>query len=162
MPLHSGLTGADLHESKGVAAASANSVAVADGAGSTTFKKITTLSADTASWVAINKMNYIVTIPSAAAVSDFYIPFNRAGNVVRIDAALCGAITVTDLTLTVRNGATVIGTLTIPQAGSAAGTAGGITISSNNAIALGGVLRITSNAVTGAVPVVITIDVTNT
>lgn len=162
MPLHSTLSGTDLHESKGVAAASANTVAVADGLGSTTWKKFTTVSADSTSWVAINKMNYTVTVPSAAAISDFYIPFNRAGNVVRVDAALCGAITVTDLTITIRNGATIIGTITIPQAGSAAGTSGSSTISVNNAIALGGVLRLTTNAVTGAVPVVITVDVTNT
>lgn len=162
MPLHSTLTGADLHESKGVAAASANTVAVADGAGSTTWKKFTTSSADATSWVAINKMNYTIQVPSAAATSDNYIPFNRAGNVVRVDAALCGAITVTDLVVTIRNGATVIGTITIPQAGSAAGTEGGVTISTNNAIALGGVLRVSTNAVTGAVPIVITVDVTNT
>lgn len=37
---HSGLTGADLHESKGVAAAAANTIFVADGAGSGTFQTL--------------------------------------------------------------------------------------------------------------------------
>lgn len=37
---HSGLTGADLHESKGVAAATANTIFVADGAGSGSFQTL--------------------------------------------------------------------------------------------------------------------------
>lgn len=37
---HSGLTGLDLHESKGTAAAAANTVFVADGAGSGTYQKV--------------------------------------------------------------------------------------------------------------------------
>lgn len=40
MVLHSGLTGADLHESKGVAAAVANRVYVTDGAASGTFSRV--------------------------------------------------------------------------------------------------------------------------
>lgn len=39
--VHASMTGSDLHESKGISSASANTVYVADGAGSGTFQKIT-------------------------------------------------------------------------------------------------------------------------
>jgi len=43
---HSGLTGADLHEPKAIAAAAANKVYVSDGAGSGTWQKITSAQQD--------------------------------------------------------------------------------------------------------------------
>lgn len=162
MSAHSGLTGADLHESKGAAAASANTIPVSDGAGSTTWKKIPSSSIDTTSIKNTNKMNISYQIPSAASVSDIYIPVPRAGNLVRVDASLSIGITVTDLTLTIRNGGSTIGTVVIAQSGSTAGSTGNTTISSGNAFTAGSNVRISTNAVTGAAVVIVVLDFDNT
>lgn len=162
MPAHNTLTGADLHESKGVASASANTVAVADGAGSTNWTKVTASSIDTTTILNLNKMTLTYQIPTAASASDIYIAVPRAGNLVKVSATLNIGITVTDLTLTIRNGATISGTLVIPQAGSTAGTTGNTTALSTNSFAADSVVRVSTNATTGAAVVIVILDFTNT
>ena len=58
---HSTLTGSDLHEPKGYATASADTVYVADGAGSGTQQKIAAGQINTSSIKNVNKVLYFYT-----------------------------------------------------------------------------------------------------
>jgi hypothetical protein len=55
MPTHASLTGADLHEPKGAASASANQVYIANGSGSGTWSKVTASAMDTTTVKNVNK-----------------------------------------------------------------------------------------------------------
>ncbi len=83
MPLHSGLTGASLHESKGAAAATAGQVAVADGAGAAAFGQITNNTVPTG-WPVQSSMSVttaLVDCTTAMPVDDT-IPQNTEGTEV--------------------------------------------------------------------------------
>lgn len=121
MPLHSALTGADLHEPKGVAAAGAGEVYLSNGAGS-------------GSWVV---PPYTITgvIDDVSTASLIYLPIPYAGTVTKVVTVLAGSLTTANSTVTVRNAAgTSMGTLTITQAGSAAGDIDVLTPVSNNTV----------------------------
>lgn len=121
MPLHSALTGADLHEPKGVAAAGAGEVYLSNGAGS-------------GSWVV---PPYTVTgvIDDVSTASLIYLPIPYAGTVTKVVTVLAGSLTTANATVTVRNAAgTSMGTLTITQSGSAAGDIDTLTPVSNNTV----------------------------
>jgi hypothetical protein len=121
MPAHSTLTGADLHEPKGVAAATVGKVYVSDGLGS-------------GSWT---NPPYAVTgvIPDVSTVDQIYIPIPYAGTVVKVVTVLEGSLTTANGTVTVRNAAnTSMGTLTITQVGSAAGDIDILNPVSNNTV----------------------------
>jgi hypothetical protein len=81
MPLHSGLTGASLHECKGVAAASAGDVQVADGAGSATWGDFDYRSMPTGALVQQARSTLYTTYTSTttAMPSDNTIPQNTEG-----------------------------------------------------------------------------------
>lgn len=119
MPLHSALTGTDLHEPKGVAAAAAGKVYLSDGLGS-------------GSWVV---PPYTITsrLDDVSTLSTIYIPVPYAGTVTKVVTVLEGSLTTANATVTVRNAAgTSMGTITITQAGSAAGDVDTLLPASNN------------------------------
>ena len=121
MPLHSALTGTDLHEPKGVAAAGAGEVYLSNGAGS-------------GSWVV---PPYTVTgvIDDVSTASTIYLPIPYAGTVTKVVTVLAGSLTTANATVTVRNAAgTSMGTLTITQSGSAAGDIDVLNPASNNTV----------------------------
>lgn len=121
MPLHSALTGAELHEPKGVAAAQAGEVYLSDGLGS-------------GSWVVPPyTLTGVIDDVSTAATIYFAVPF--AGTVTKVVTVLAGSLTTANATVTVRNAAAAsMGTLTITQAGSAAGDVDVLLPVSNNTV----------------------------
>ena len=119
MPLHSALTGTDLHEPKGVAAAAAGKTYLSDGLGS-------------GSW-AVPPYTLTSVIDDVSTASTIYIPVPYAGTVTKVVTVLAGSLTTANAIVTVRNAAgTSMGTITITQAGSAAGDVDTLLPASNN------------------------------
>ena len=119
MPLHSALTGTDLHEPKGVAAAAAGKTYLSDGLGS-------------GSWV-VPPYVLNAVIDDVSTASTVYIPVPYAGTVTKVVTVLAGSLTTANAIVTVRNAAgTSMGTITITQAGSAAGDVDTLLPASNN------------------------------
>ena len=105
---HSSLTGANLHEPKGVATATSNEVYVANGTGSGTWSPIQHV-----------LISYLEDVSTAETV---YIPIPFAGTITKVTSVLTNAITVANSTVTIKNSAgTSMGTMTIAYSGSAAG-----------------------------------------
>src|ERR1051325_1704792 len=96
MALHKDLTGADLHEPKGVAAAAANNVYVADGAGSGTWKKLTLSTLDLTSVQSPNTYRLTGVIADVSAPSFILIPVPVNSTFVSARMVLGSAITVAD------------------------------------------------------------------
>ena len=129
---HSSLTGADLHEPKGVATANSEDVYVANGSGSGAWKGQTLL---------LNKK-----MTDISSSFDRYIPLPVACKVIHITTALSAAISGSDLVLTIKNAAgSSMGAITVAQSGSAAGTIDTLTPSSNNTFAVNTALEIEGN-----------------
>lgn len=121
MAEHSTLTGANLHEPKGAASAAANTVYVADGAGS-------------GAWTPL-EAKLTAAFADVSTAETIYIPIPYAGTITKIVTVLEGAIATADDTITVRNAAgTSMGTITITQSGSAAGDVDTLTPASNNTV----------------------------
>lgn len=121
MPLHSALTGTDLHEPKGVAAAAAGKVYLSDGLGS-------------GSWV-VPPYTLTTRLDDVSTASTVYIPIPFAGTVTKVVTVLEGSLTTANATVTVKNAAgSSMGTLTITQSGSAAGDIDTLTPVSNNTV----------------------------
>lgn len=139
---HKNLTGTDLHESKGVASASSGTVYKADGAGS-------------GSWVnllASTKNNNLMTFCGqftnlSAAASSIWLPMTTAGKITAVYVTLQNAITVANATVTVKiAGVTATGgSITVTQAGSAAGSIFSCTPSAANTVTAGSALEIHSD-----------------
>lgn len=118
---HSTLTGSDLHEPKGVAAASANEVYVANGSSSGV-------------WTALQ---YTLTgvIANVSNSETVYVPIPYAGTVTKVVTVLEGAITMADATVTVSDSAAAsMGNITVAFTGSAAGDVDTLAPSSNNVV----------------------------
>lgn len=132
MPLHSALTGADLHEPKGVAAASSGTVYVANGSGS-------------GSWIPA-PYTVSASLADVSTASTVYVPIPYAGTVTRVVSVLAGSLTTADSTVTVRNSAgNSMGTLTITQSGSAAGDVDTLNPVSNNTVSANSFITIETN-----------------
>lgn len=133
MVAHSALTGANLHEPKGVASASSGQIYVADGAGSGAWQKAGTSELDTAEIFNINEFYLTAVIDDVSTADTVYIPIPTNCTLNKVISVLHGAITGSDATITVANHAgTTIGTITITQSGSAAGDVDTLTASTNN------------------------------
>ena len=129
---HSSLTGADLHEPKGVATANSEDVYVANGSGSGAWKGQSLL--------------LDLKLTDISGSFDRYVPIPVACTVVQITTALSAAIGGSDLVLTVKNAAgSSMGTITVTQSGSAAGDIDTLTPSSNNTFAANTALEIEGN-----------------
>ena len=129
---HSSLTGADLHEPKGVATANSEDVYVANGSGSGAWKGQTLL--------------LDLKLTDISGSFDRYVPIPVACKVLHITTALSDAISGSDLVLTVKNAAgSSMGTITVTQAGSAAGDIDTLSPSSNNIFAVNTALEIEGN-----------------
>ena len=122
---HSALTGGDLHEPKGVAGQAAGKVYVSDGSNSGAWTAKETLAGEVIS-------GYIDDVSTAEVV---HVPMPFAGTISKIVTVLEGAITNANATVTVKNSsAASMGTITITQAGSAAGDVDTLSPSSNNTV----------------------------
>lgn len=134
---HSTLTGADLHENKGVASAADNTIATA-ASGATVWQKVTNNSIDSTSIFNINYRFMTTHFVDVSTPEKVYlvVPFNAT--LTKVDTTLQGAITTANSTLTVRNNAgSSAGTITVAFAGSAAGDIDTLSPSSNNTFTTG-------------------------
>lgn len=121
MPAHSALTGTDLHEPKGVAAAASGKTYLSDGLGS-------------GSWV-VPPYTLTALIDDVSTAETVYIPIPYAGTITKVVTVLAGSITTANATVTVRDAAgTSMGTLTITQSGSAAGDIDVLSPVANNTV----------------------------
>jgi len=154
MSEHSVLTGADLHECKGAATAAANTVLQADGAGSAQWNDIVT------PLKAANRIAVVTRIEDISTAASVFVASPMAGDVIGIYVTLQGAITVANSTVTAEiNGVAMSGlSITITQAGSAAGSTFSGTPSGNNAVAAGQAIEIiTDGGSTTAIVAYVTI-----
>jgi hypothetical protein len=121
---HSDLTGASLHETIGADAASANTVHIADGAGSTSWAKVTTDNIDATDIFNINQYWVPVAFADISTAETIYYPISHDCTFTKATIILQTGLTGTDSTLTFTNstGPIAIGTKTITQSGSTAGT----------------------------------------
>lgn len=163
MPLHSALTGSELHENKGVAAASDNTVASAT-SGATVWRKVNASMMDTSSVFNVNKTALTAVIDDVSTSGLIYIAMPFDCTVEEVYSVLGNAITVADATVTCRNhGGTSMGTLTISYSGSAAGDVDQLTPASNNTFSVGEHMSIeTDGASTTASKLYLTVFVTIT
>lgn len=161
---HSTLTGAELHDCKGIDAASANTVRVADGAGSGAWQKVTSNEINTSSIFNTNSYVFTTILDDVSTASSVYIAFPFACTATKVTTVLQAAITGADSTITIRNHAgTASNTLTVAQSGSAAGDVDTVALSSNNTFTTDQKMQIeTDGASTNTAKLVISILVTRT
>jgi len=136
---HSALTGASLHEPKGVSAASVDTVYVSNGAGSGTWEKITADSIDTSTINNLNKVVLNVHLNDLSTAQSHYVVSPLAGDIIGFYSVIDQAIATTDTTLSLEIGGTAVtgGSLTIAFSGSAAGDINSSTPTAANTVTAG-------------------------
>jgi hypothetical protein len=141
---HKDLTGVSLHEPKGVAAASANTVYVANGSGSGTWEKVDKDAINTSSIKDLNKIYLTYTIPDISAAGSHFVVTPIAGDIAKIYSTINNAITSANCGLTFEIGGTLVtnGAITIAHSGSAAGTVDNSTPSGQNTLTAGQAIEI--------------------
>lgn len=147
MASHASLTGANLHEPKGVASASANTVYVANGSGSGTWQTLTTSSINVGSFLNVNKYKCTVQMDDVSTADFILVPVPSAATLTKCTVIINNAITSADAILTFTNstGPVTVGTLTLTNSGSAEGTRYTFTPSANNAFSAGAYLKIATD-----------------
>lgn len=141
MTAHSTLTGADLHEPKGVASAASGQVYVANGSGSGVWTT-----------KPISYVNLHGTWTDISTAQTIYVPCPVAGTIKKIYVTIDAAINTADSNLTFLIGGVPItsSAITATQSGSAPGTTYSSTPSAANAITAGQTVTcVTDGASTG-------------
>lgn len=146
---HADLTDPDIHEPKGTSAAAADTVYVADGAGSGEWKKVDEAAIDYSAVAdAISddiedgdlpvtlKWSVLVVIDDVSTASSVIVPVLNNATFKKARAVLGGAISVANAVVSFKNAAAAsMGTsLTIVQSGSAKGDGYTFTASANNVL----------------------------
>lgn len=154
MPLHSALTGADLHEPKGVASATSGQVYVANGAGS-------------GAWTTdhlLNKGTYEGNFTDISTAQNLYFVFPFPATITRITTVLGGAITVANSVIAVtKTGGGSLGSITITQSGSAEGDIDSLSPVANNTVTANQWIKLANDGgSTTAQPCAVTIEYTRT
>jgi hypothetical protein len=141
---HASLTGANLHETKGAAAASADTLHYADGAGASGWRKLTVASVDTSSIKQVNKKEFTYTIDTLNTAASYYWVCPYAGVISKVWSVIDGALTGANAVITfeIANVAVTNGTITITQAGSAAGDVDSCTPTAARTLSAGQALEI--------------------
>lgn len=160
---HASMAGADLHEPKGVAAATANKVYVSDGAGSGSWLKLPALGLDTVTNFSINRQNITTKIDDFGSTVTTYIVIPYTCTINKVWTCAQGVANGVNTILTCKNNAgTSMGTITIAFAGSA-GDLDSLTPVSNNTFTAGQLMSITSDGgATNSVEAMVLIDLTIT
>lgn len=145
MAIHATLTDPELHEVKGVAAASDDTILVAS-SGAGVFQKLTAANIDPASIIAVNQGFVTASLPDVSTASFILIPLPKC-TVTTIYFTLANAITTPDSTITISNsvGPATLGTQVIAFTGSAQGTTFTFTASTNNTFTAGSYLKIATD-----------------
>lgn len=152
MSLHSALTGADLHEPKGAAAASANTVYVANGSGSGAWSKVGSSQIDSATVLNVNKGFLPYVYLDVGTAGSQYIILPAACTITKISAVAEGAMATASTVLTFKNaGGSSMGTITFTSA-AVAGDTGSVTPASNNTFTAGQALKIDTDGGTSTTP----------
>lgn len=148
---HASMAGADLHEPKGVAAATINKVYVSDGAGS-------------GSWAKLPASCLTIRFPDIGAVSSVYIVIPYTCTVNKIWTAVQTIPTAVNTILTCKNNAgSSMGIVTVAFSGAAAGDVDFLVPVTNNTFTAGQILTITSDGgATNVVEAMVVIDLTIT
>jgi len=132
---HKDLPNSELHEPKGVSAATAGTVYVANGAG-------------TGTWSA-PRYFYTLTVQMAdlSTPGSVYIPVPISGTITKISSAIGAVIATADSVVTGYIGATPItnGSLTVAYSGSAIGDVDSCSPSALNAVSAGNLITLTSD-----------------
>ena len=141
---HKDLTGASLHEPKGVASASAHNVYVANGSGSGTWEKVDKDAINTSSIKNLNKIYLTYTIPDISTSGSHFVVTPIAGDINKIYSTINNAITSANCGLTFEIGGTAVtnGAITIAHSGSAAGTVDSSTPSGQKTLTAGQAIEI--------------------
>ena len=150
---HSTLTGADLHEPKGVAAANADQIYIANGSGSGAWTN------------ADNNIYLTLELDDVSTASSTFLASPCTGTISNIQTILHGAISGSDTVITCELNGTLVtnSSITVAQSSSAAGDVDAIVPTGNNTLAIGTKIEIiTSGASTGARRLSITLTVTPT
>lgn len=155
MAAHSTLTGADLHEPKGVASANSGEVYVANGAGS-------------GAWTGVNALNEVRVTREVLDIStagSYWIVPGIAGSISKIYSVIDGAIATGDATLSFEIAGVPVtdGNIVIANVGSAAGDVDSSTPSAANTITAAQAVEIitdggSANTVKAAVTLVIDVS----
>lgn len=161
MALHKDLADAHLHEPKGVASASVDTVYVANGAGSGTWEKIDTSSINGASVLNVNKQFVTMKFNDIGTAGSRYLAFPRSCRIDKVSVALQLATATTATILTFRNDAgTAMGTINIGST-ALAGAVGSLTPVSNNTFSADTKLQVeTDGGTSTASDVEITLEIT--
>ena len=150
---HSTLTGADLHEPKGVAAANADQIYIANGSGS-------------GAWTNADNNIYLqLELDDISTASSTWIPSPCTGTISKIQTILHGAISGSDSVITCELNGTLVtsSSITVAQSSSAAGDVDSSTPSGANTLAVGTKIEIiTSGASTNAIRLSIVLTITPT
>lgn len=145
MVAHRDLTGADLHEPKGVATAPNHAVYVANGSGSGAWQLLApaSLGSDVRN---VNKFFLTVVIPDISTANAILVPLQRNASLVQAMGVLSGTISGANAVVTLsRNGADTMGTFTVTHSGSAEGDAYTITSPTFASVTAGGYVKIETN-----------------
>lgn len=147
MPEHSVITDPNIHEPKGIAAASANTAYWANGSGSGAFGKVNSSRIDTTSIFDTNKFSLTAVLEDVSTASSLRIPLPYACTLNRVTTILGGAITVANSTITVTNstGPATVGTITVAFSGSAEGDIDTLNASINNTFTAGTYVKIATD-----------------
>lgn len=142
MPKHADLTGAELHEPKGVDAASASTVYLANGAGSGSWTKLPASAIDTTTIKNVSKEQITTLFIDIGTVGSQYLVIGKACRIDKVWSTPQLATATSATIVTIRNDAgTSMGTITIPS-GAAAGSIQSLTPASNNTFTAGTKLQI--------------------
>lgn len=158
MPLHKDLTGANLHEPKGVAAASSNSAYFADGSGSGSWRKIS--ADDLGSSIEANTIYMGTVLADVSTASFVLVPVPENMTLISALMVLGDSITDSDAEVSfTRNDSSSMGpSVTIEYSGSDEGTSFPFTSTTNSLVSSGGYVKVaTDGASTGSVPLFITL-----
>ena len=144
MTAHSTLTGADLHEPKGTATASANTVYTAGGTGTGVWQKVNISMIDTATIKGANIFFLTVYLNSIASANSVYLPMPVNATLNSISVTQDGVLT-TGVTITAYNTTNAIApTIPITTSG-VAGTTSTATVSTNGTFTANTYIKISSS-----------------
>ena len=143
---HNTMTGADLHEPKGVGSASANTVYVTDGAGSGTHQKISTAQIDS-TFKNLNLVTLNIHHDDLSTATSHFIVSPIAGTITKIYSVIDRSLAGSDTVLSFEIGGVAVtgGDITITQSGSAAGDVDSSTPSAANVVAAGQAIEVISD-----------------
>lgn len=163
MPVHSTLTGSELHENKGAASAADNTVASAT-SGATVWRKVNVDMIDPAEIFTTNKFVFNALIDDVSTAGLVYIPIPVDCTIDKVVTVLHAAITTADATVNVKDAAgSSMGTILVEYTGSAAGDIDILNPASNNVITADSRMSIeTDGGSTGTAKLFVTVYATVT